>query len=650
MTDLAAFSTASSDQEDEVSMQRQETESKPPGTSVRPDTLRRALPAKARKSKAFLNWNYGTAGLKMPHYSGGGVREGTQNSPADLAKLVPFEEAVVKSTTGWGLALAPRPELNLFVLDVDKNATPEVLALADDCEKLTYTETSPSGQGRRIIFSGQAATRHNNAIGFEVFGSNGFVTLTGAVLNELKVTPIPEDIATRADALLRTRKSSEPITATRIPKGERHADMRRVAARLANDGLTESTIVAALVARAQELYDDLDDVTEPIELHATKIAQWAASNPAGAEFELAGEAELFPMPEHAKLDQVQLGGFFELAMKMQDVAYVMKPILIQGQLILLTARPGHGKSTIAAAIAFALGLQCEFGICTPLVEGLVYFVSAEDVDGTRKRIFAEGLRHNITNDQRAKLDERLRWLQVPMMSPEVINGLIEKDARGRSVIAVFVDTGPALFARDDENANAQMQGFAASCQTMTELPGRPCVVVFWHPVKNATADNLEPRGASSLIGTIDGNLTIWLDGDIATLSCTKWRGEYFDPMLFGLEVVDLFLPSGATTSIKIATPKTAAQIEGKQTEITERREKVLSVLLKVGGLATRELAIKVGASQRTVNRDLQDMAKGKPALVVMDVVTERYVLTAQGSVTAKRIGERDSAAFLADLA
>ena len=124
--------------------------------------------------------------------------------------------------------------------------------------------------------------------------------------------------------------------------------------------------------------------------------------------------------------------------------------------------------------------------------------------------------------------------------------------RAAPVVAIFVDTGAALFAGDDENSNTQLQDFATSCRAFTEVEGAPCVVVFWHPVKNAQADNLIPRGGSALLGAVDGNLTLWLDDDgTATLSHTpaKWRADPFEPIAFTLESVPLVLPSGVNANV-----------------------------------------------------------------------------------------------------
>jgi hypothetical protein len=371
----------------------------------------------------------------------------------------------------------------------------------------------------------------------------------------------------------------------------------------------------------------------------------------GAPEDLAREVCANNAREKLVAQHIVTAGAFEMADTMPDVSYVMAPVLVQRQVITLTGRAGHGKSTVAIAIAFALALQRELGPLKPAREGLVYFVSAEDMDGTRKRIYAEGVRHRLTEDQRKALDRRLRWVHVNVtMNPALIAEHIRGDSRDQDIAAIFVDTGLALFAGDDDNANMAMQAFAVSCRAFTELNGAPSVVVFWHPVKNAGADNLAPRGGSALLNAIDGNLTLWLDTDTdtATLSHSKWRADVFEPIDFALEKVKLILPTDAYATTKIATPKSAADVERDESKGAERREQLLVTLADARGpVSQRELGAAAGATKSTVGRDLLHMTSCKPALVAVDPVTGHYTLTATGRRAAEAARERDARAYRA---
>jgi len=124
---------------------------------------------------------------KVPHYASGRQREGTQGDAADRASLATFDEAVsaLRSGNYSGLGFALLPDSGVIALDFDNcveagTIAPEVEAL---CEG-TYTEFSPSGTGVRAFFLGSLLSRKDvdakrGLFPVEVFGHNGFVTVTG---------------------------------------------------------------------------------------------------------------------------------------------------------------------------------------------------------------------------------------------------------------------------------------------------------------------------------------------------------------------------------------------------------------------------------------------------------------------------------------
>ena len=98
---------------------------------------------------------------------------------------------------------------------------------------------------------------------------------------------------------------------------------------------------------------------------------------------------------------------------------------------------------------------------------------------------------------------------------------------------IVIDTFAAYFDGDDENSNAQALDFARIARRLTELPSKPAVIMPAHPVKNATKANLAPKGGSSLVNEVDGNLTLWNEGGIISLHWqVKFRGPEFDALTF----------------------------------------------------------------------------------------------------------------------
>ena len=168
---------------------------------------------------------------------------------------------------------------------------------------------------------------------------------------------------------------------------------------------------------------------------------------------------------------VTIGGALTLALRMPDVEYVLLPILTKGQLGTLTGHPGSCKTTLFVGISAALALDRPFGPLSPEADGLVYIVSAEDFQGTRNRIFAEAVRLRLDGDERIRLDDRLRWVHVDSnVGAATIRAEIERDAAGRDVAMIFVDTGPALFCGDDENDNVALRNFVEGFRQMADAP------------------------------------------------------------------------------------------------------------------------------------------------------------------------------------
>src|SRR5437773_3967246 len=74
------------------------------------------------------------------------------------------------------------------------------------------------------------------------------------------------------------------------------------------------------------------------------------------------------------------------------------------------------------------------------------------------------------------------------------------------VSLIVVDTSAAFFLGSEENSNTELGNYARMLRTLVKMPGSPTVLVLCHPVKNATRDNLLPRGGGAFLNEVDGNL------------------------------------------------------------------------------------------------------------------------------------------------
>jgi hypothetical protein len=148
---------------------------------------------------------------------------------------------------------------------------------------------------------------------------------------------------------------------------------------------------------------------------------------------------------------------------------------------------------------------------------------------------------------------------------------------------VIIDTSAAYFLGDGENDNVQMGAHARRLRNLTTLPGGPTILALCHPIKNATADNLLPRGGGAFLAEVDGNLTAAKAGATTTLHWQgKYRGPDFEPMPFELCPVtaDLLKDSkGRNIPTVIAKALTDAEQQVKAAESRSYEDAVLMLLL-----------------------------------------------------------------------
>ncbi|RZT93720.1 PriCT-2 domain-containing protein [Rivibacter subsaxonicus] len=157
------------------------------------------LPEELKALKGWLVWRLvqlpGESKLrKVPYYVSGKPRK-NHGTEEDRAQLATFDQAAGACAKGGysGLGLAILPDFGVVALDFDRVAAggdidPRVAALVDG----TYAEFSPSGTGVRAFFKGSLPSRKNNdpapgEFEVEVFGTSGFVTVTGNVLPDCEL-------------------------------------------------------------------------------------------------------------------------------------------------------------------------------------------------------------------------------------------------------------------------------------------------------------------------------------------------------------------------------------------------------------------------------------------------------------------------------
>ena len=210
--------------------------------------------------------------------------------------------------------------------------------------------------------------------------------------------------------------------------------------------------------------------------------------------------------------------------------YIIDGIIQRGRIYTLTAPTGSGKTAamLYASVAIATGMQF---CCCEVERGDVLFMAGENPDDVRARVIATLEFYGIDPNSC-----RLHFIAGTFSIRADMEKLRQEAEKLPDLKMVVIDTFAAYFDGDDENSNAQALDFARLVRRIAAFPAKPAVIMPAHPVKNARRDNLSPKGGSSLLNEVDGNLTLWNDGGILSLHWQgKFRGAEFEPLSMELQ-------------------------------------------------------------------------------------------------------------------
>jgi hypothetical protein len=214
--------------------------------------------------------------------------------------------------------------------------------------------------------------------------------------------------------------------------------------------------------------------------------------------------------------------------------YTLDGMLQQGFLYSLTGATGSGKTSITLRLAASTALGIVFA-GRETKKGRVLYLVAENPDDARMRWIAlaphMGFDPNTIevffSDRRFTISKTGAMLRA------------ELRRHGGTFNLVIIDTGPSFFEGDDENNRAQMGAHARMLRGLIDIvPGRPCIIVNCHPVKNPGPDNLLPAGGGSFLNEVDGNLTAAKTESTVELHWQgKYRGPEFAPLHFLIRTI-----------------------------------------------------------------------------------------------------------------
>ena len=182
--------------------------------------------------------------------------------------------------------------------------------------------------------------------------------------------------------------------------------------------------------------------------------------------------------------------------------YVIFGLLQRRFLYSLTGKTGAGKTAILLLIAAHVA-EARKIIDRDVEQGRVLYLAGENADDVRMRWIALAQQMGFDLDT---ID--VHFIPGVFKISEMRDRIRAEIKQIGPVSLIIVDTAAAYFEGDDENYNTQFGDHARrTLRPLTTMPGEPCVIVACHPVKNASDDNLIPRGGGAFLNEMDGNLT-----------------------------------------------------------------------------------------------------------------------------------------------
>ena len=313
--------------------------------------------------------------------------------------------------------------------------------------------------------------------------------------------------------------------------------------------------------------------------------------------------------------------------------YLIDGILQRRFCYSLTARTGAGKTALALLMAAHTALGRAIGDIE-VTKGRVLYFAGENPDDVRMRWIAMAQNYDFDADTIA-----VSFVPGAFKLSQVKARIAQEIETHGDVSFVIVDTSAAYFEGDDENGNVQAGAHARQLRSLVNLPGGPCVLVLCHPVKNAPADNLSPRGGGAFVAEVDGNLTASKDDSTVELHWqVKFRGLDFAPIAFLLRSVTherLKTSRGKLIPTVIAEhlSETAQQDLGRTARYNE--DKLLTAIADNGKLSVSEYARACGWFLRN-----GEPHKSKVARVKAQLQGAKLIAVERGEVVLTEKGEK----------
>lgn len=314
------------------------------------------------------------------------------------------------------------------------------------------------------------------------------------------------------------------------------------------------------------------------------------------------------------------------------LCYIIDQVITTSSIYTITAKTGSGKTALNVIIALAVATGREDILGRPVHQGRVAYLAFENPTDIRMRFMiaasALGIDVNAIDDAIVIIDARHR--------PEDILQVLQSETLIEPLALIIVDTLQAAFDGNDSNAAPQMGEFIRRLRSLTQIFGKPAVLIAAHPIKNATESNLIPYGSGAVINEVDANLTLWRgDTGLVTLHWQeKIRGLPFKPLLFRIELLDcedVLDSKGHRVRLPVMFPAGETALTDREQEQENTDILLLRAMLDNPQATVDELGKLIGRAKSSVSSRLNRLSRQK----LVEKSLKRWCLTSKGAKALK---------------
>jgi hypothetical protein len=562
----------------------------------------RNLPAALDKLKAMSNWvvwrfewkntkRSGGSWTKVPYQASNPLCNARNNDPSTWGS---YDEALVTFEAGQcdgiGFNLL---DADIAAFDIDDCRDPDTGAIAPEAMTLveraaSYTETTISGTGLRIIGEGNGTIAHrrqsvpNSLVSVESYANTGrYIVITGSPL------PDTPDLADIGDCIRVVVQELEKTGGAK-PQPQQEKDLPPNLVRLIDEGVPPEADRSAAFHHAVCWLSECG-------WKALRIEARIASRPIVPDRyvdRLRGEIERCLQKARASRadenrgssDKPAKGWAVRMAKDFRATvskSWIIKNVLAPGEVSNFYGLPGSGKSMLVGDLAVHITAGIDWrGYRSKQKGGVIYF-ALERADLVERRFYVQAEQYGLDPNalQFGVVNET-----IDMMNPGCVDEFVETirntdETSGTKTVVIMIDTSAKAIAAgggDENHARDKNMMRANARRVMRAIEGLHVVFVS-HCGKDDTRGE---RGSNA--GEGDDDIRVLLNGATAMID-KRNDGALGLLTAYGMKVVVLGADEdGDVIDIAIINPDTTAasqEVHSDKIKMTPQQRLAMELLV-----------------------------------------------------------------------